>query len=315
MITEQTIRNNISNTVKETDFSGLGEKYKGKVRDNYTDRKSNRRTIIATDRISAFDVVLGTIPYKGQVLNQLAAFWFNETKDVPNHFISSPDPNVMIVKLCKPFPVEVVVRQHITGSLWREYEKEQDSYGLKLPSGMKKDQKLEIAIITPSTKATAGHDMPMKREDVLKLIPEDKYRQMEQMALKLFAKGTEIAAARGLILVDTKYEFGETADGSIAVIDELHTPDSSRYWIKETYSERYAKGEPQQMLDKEYIRQWLIKEKNYMGNGPAPELSEEVIVQAAKKYIELFELITGKEFETTEGNVNERMKKNLGVNA
>ncbi len=312
MISDETIRANIGNTIRETNFAWLGERYKGKVRDNYTDEKSQRRTIIATDRISAFDVVLGTIPFKGQVLNQLAEYWFEETKGVaPSHFIESPDPNVMIAKLCKPFPAEVVVRQYLTGSLWREYEKGQDNYGLRLPKGMKKDQKLPKPIITPSTKASEGHDMPLKREGVLKLIPRGKYEKMEKMALKLFEKGTEIAGKRGLILVDTKYEFGETKEGEILVIDEIHTPDSSRYWIKACYEERFRKEEEQKMLDKEYIRQWLIREKNYMGNGPAPKIDEDVIVAAARKYIELYELITGNDFRIIEGKAEERIMKSL----
>ncbi len=308
MISDEAIRANIENTIKETNFEGLGEKYVGKVRDNYTDEKNERRIIIVTDRISAFDVVLGTIPFKGQVLNQMAAYWFDETKDVAkSHFIESPDPNVMIARLCKPFLVEVVVRQYITGSLWREYEKGQDNYGIGLPAGMKKDQKLAEPIITPSTKASTGHDLPLKRKDVLKMIPEGKYAKMEEIALKLFARGSEIAAKRGLILVDTKYEFGETSDGEILVIDEMHTPDSSRYWIKEGYEERFRNEEEQKMLDKEYVRQWLISEKKYMGNGPAPKLDEEVIMTAAKKYIELYELITGKEFRAAEGNAERRL--------
>ncbi len=312
MISDETIRANIGNTLKETNFTGLGEKYIGKVRDNYTDEDKQRRIIIVTDRVSAFDVVLGTIPFKGQVLNQLAEYWFEETKDVAkSHLIESPDPNVMIVKLCKPFPVELIVRRYITGSLWREYEKGQDNYGLGLPSGMKKDQKLEKPILTPSTKASAGHDLPLKREDVLKMIDEEKYAKMEETALKLFEKGTEIAAKRGLILVDTKYEFGETKAGEILVIDEIHTPDSSRYWIKDGYEERQAKGEEQKMLDKEYVRQWLIKERNYMGNGPAPKIDEEVIVAAARKYVELYELLTGREFKASEGNAEKRIMQNL----
>ncbi len=312
MISDETIRASIGNTIKETNFTGLGKKYRGKVRDNYTDEKSQRRIIIVTDRISAFDAVLGTIPFKGQVLNQLAAYWFEKTKDVArSHFIESPDPNVMIVKLCKPFPIEMIVRRYITGSLWREYEKGQDNYGLRLPAGMKKDQKLPKPIITPSTKASEGHDMPLKREGALKMMPKEKYAKMEEMALKLFAKGSEIAAKRGLILVDTKYEFGETMEGEILAIDEMHTPDSSRYWIRKGYEKRFGKGEQQKMLDKEYVRQWLINEKNYMGNGPAPKLEEKVIVTAARKYVELYELITGKEFKVTDGNVEKRIMQNL----
>ena len=315
MINEDVIRKNVSNTIKDTDFPELGEKYKGKVRDNYTDHANSRRTIIATDRLSAFDVVLGTIPFKGQVLNQLAADWFEKTRDVAmSHFIESPDPNVMVVQLCKPFPVEVIVRKYITGSLWREYEKGEDNYDLDLPSDVKKDQRFPKPIITPSTKAEEGHDMPMKREEVLKIIPEEKYKKMEDMALRLFEFGTKVSEDEGLILVDTKYEFGENADGEILVIDEIHTPDSSRYWIKESYEELFAKGQPQQMLDKEYVRQWLIK-KDYMGDGEAPELSEDVIVTAAKKYIELYETITQKEFKVVEGDVKERIAANLAQNS
>jgi len=312
MLSEEVIRKNINNTIKETDFPMLGEKYRGKVRDNYTDKSSGRRVIVVTDRISAFDVVLGTVPFKGQILNQLAAFWFNETKDVAaSHFISSPDPNVMVVKLCKPFPVEVVVRNYLTGSLWRECEKGQDNYGLNLPAGMKKDQKFDFPIITPSTKADSGHDMPMKRKDVLKIVPEEAYAKMEEMALKLFKRGSEIASERGLILVDTKYEFGEASDGEILVIDEIHTPDSSRFWIKESYERLLGKGKEQQMLDKEYVRQWLIKEKNYMGDGPAPEIDDDVKVKAARKYIEVYELITGKQFEAVKGDAEARMRESL----
>ena len=315
MISEETIRKNVHNAVKDTDFPELGEKYEGKVRDNYTDRENGRRTIIATDRISAFDVVLGTIPFKGQVLNQLAADWFERTKNVAkSHFIDSPDPNVMVVQLCRPFPVEVIVRRYLTGSLWREYEKGEDNYCLELPAGMKKDQKFPKLIITPSTKAEEGHDMPLKREEVLKMIPEEKYKKMEETALKLFESGTGVSAARGLILVDTKYEFGENGDGEILVIDEIHTPDSSRYWIKESYEELFSGGLPQQMLDKEYVRQWLI-EKGYMGEGEPPELSEDVIVTAAKKYVELYEMLTQKEFRIVEGDVKERIAANLAGNS
>ena len=312
MISEETIKKNMENTIKETNFENLGEKYKGKVRDNYTDKKNGKRTIISTDRISAFDVVLGTIPFKGQILNQMANYWFEETKNVaPSHFITSPDPNITIVKLCKPFPVEVIIRNYITGSLWREYEKGQNNYGLNIPQNMKKDQKFENPIITPSTKAETGHDMPMKREEVTKTIPEEKYAQMEKMAMNLFKRGTEIANQRGLILVDTKYEFGETNQGDVIVIDEIHTPDSSRYWIKETYEELFNKGKPQQMLDKEYIRQWLINEKGYTGDGEIPKIAEEVKTKACQKYVEVYEMITGKEFKPAEPNQTERMKENL----
>ena len=307
---DEAVRKNLGSEIESTSFEKLGEKYRGKVRDNYTDKEKNLRFIFVTDRISAFDNVLGTVPFKGQVLNQLAEYWFEETKSIaPSHFISCPDPNIMLVKLCRPFPIEVIVRAYITGSLWREYEKGEDSYGLGLKD-MKKDQKFNAPIITPSTKAETGHDMPMTREAAGKLVGEEKYRQLEKMALDLFSHGAKIASERGLILVDTKYEFGETADGQIVVIDEIHTPDSSRYWMKDSYEQLFSQGQSQKMLDKEYVRQWLIKEKNYMGNGQAPEIDENVRINASKKYIEVYEILTGKKFEP-EGGGGERMKKNL----
>ncbi len=307
---EELIRKNINNTIKEADFT-LGDKYRGKVRDNYTLEDKQERVIIVTDRISAFDVVLDTIPFKGQVLNQLATYWFEETKDVAkSHFKSSPDPNVMVVTLCKPYPVEVIVRGYITGSLWREYQKGEDNYGLNLPAGLKPDQKFDEPILTPSTKADEGHDLPMTREKVVELIGEETYKKMEDTAIALFKRGQEIAAKRGLILVDTKYEFGQTKDGEILLIDEIHTPDSSRYWIADEYEEHFKKGEKQHMLDKEFLRQWLI-EHNYMGEGEPPTLTQEIKVAVAQKYIELYELITGKKFEITEGDVHDRVRKNL----
>ena len=311
MINEELIKKNLGNEIESTNFEKLGEKYEGKVRDNYTDKEKNLRFIVVTDRISAFDNVLGTIPFKGQVLNQLAAHWFEKTKDIaPSHFISNPDPNIMLVKLCKTFPIEVIVRGYITGSLWREYEKGEDSYGLDLKN-MKKDQKFDSPIITPSTKADSGHDMPMTRQAAAELVSEEKYKQLEKMALDLFDYGTKEASERGLILVDTKYEFGETADGEIVLIDEIHTPDSSRYWIKESYENLFEQGKSQSMLDKEYVRQWLITEKNYMGDGEVPSIDDDVKVTASKKYIEVYEKLTGKEFEVEDSNIHERMKKNL----
>lgn len=306
MLSGEEIKKQLAKTLKKTDFK-TGSKYQGKVRDNYT--IGNRRIIISTDRISAFDVVLDTIPFKGQVLNQLAEFWFRKTASVASHFIESPDPNVMVAKLCRPFPVEVVVRGYITGSLWREYKKGQDNYGLNLPKGMKKDQKLEAPVITPSTKAAKGHDMPLKREDVLKLMPEKTYSKIEKIALRLFARGSEIAARRGLMLVDTKYEFGMFGD-EVLVIDEIHTPDSSRFWIKDTYDELFARSAPQQMLDKEYVRQWLAS-NGFTGNGTPPKIPDEVKIEAAKRYIELYELVTGMEFIASAENASERIRNNL----
>jgi phosphoribosylaminoimidazole-succinocarboxamide synthase len=304
MMDEKIIRNQIGRTLAKTNYD-FGERYQGKVRDNYT--KGGKRIIISTDRVSAFDVVLDTIPFKGQVLNQIAEFWFTKTKNVAeNHVIDVPDPNIMVVKLCKPFPVEVIVRGYITGSLWREYEKNQDNYGLNLPANLKKDQKLDEPIITPSTKAAEGHDMPMKKNEVLKIIPEEIYSNIEKMALSLYKEGVNLSGRQGLILVDTKYEFGMSPDGKILVIDEVHTPDSSRFWIKDKYQELFNKGKSQQMLDKEYIRQWLFSQ-GFTGEGNHPIITEEVKIEAAKRYIELYELMTGMRFEPSDGDIEERI--------
>jgi phosphoribosylaminoimidazole-succinocarboxamide synthase len=308
MIPEESIRNNIDNTIADTDFSPLGKKYTGKVRDMYT--LGDKIVIIVTDRISAFDKVLGTIPFKGQVLNQIAAYWFEATKDiVPNHVVSVVDPNVMVVRMCTPFPIEMIVRGYITGSLWRAYEKGEDPYGLSLPAGLKKDQKLDAPLLTPSTKASEGHDLPLTRDAAVRIVGEGKYAEIERMALALYARGSEISLGRGLILVDTKYEFGE-AEGKVLVIDEIHTPDSSRYWIADGYDELFGAGKSQQMLDKEYVRQWLM-ERGFMGDGEIPRLPEEVVVTAARKYIELYEQVTGKQFVIIDGNVQQRIKENL----
>ncbi|MCP3683031.1 MAG: phosphoribosylaminoimidazolesuccinocarboxamide synthase [bacterium] len=310
MIEDEIIKKQIGNALLETDFDYLGDKYKGKVRDTY--KKDDKMVIVTTDRISAFDRVLGTIPFKGQVLNQMTAFWFEKTKDdVKNHVIDIPDPNVMVVKKCEPLPIEIVVRGYMTGSMWRSYEKGEEIVWKKLPEGMKKDQKFDEPLLTPSTKADTGHDMPISREDIVKsVLPEEEYKKIEEAAIKLFNKGTEMAAKQGLILVDTKYEFGKSGDEYL-VVDEIHTPDSSRYWVKEGYEERFEKGEEQQMLDKEYLRQWLIKERNFMGDGAIPELPDEIKIEAAKRYIELFERITGQKFKGTPGLVDDRIRKNL----
>ena len=307
MIPQEALRNQIGKTLKETSF-GIGKFYKGKVRDNYS--LNGTRIVVTTDRISAFDVVLGTIPFKGQVLNQLTVYWFEQTADIPNHLIESPDPNVMIVKNCKPVPIEMIVRGYLTGSAWRAYEKGEDVSGIRLPKGLKKNQQFPEPIITPTTKSDEGHDLPITRDYIVRnMLPEKEYRKIESMALQLFRKGSELAKKRGLILVDTKYEFGRYGDDFL-VIDEIHTPDSSRFWIADGNEQRFRSGTEQQMLDKEYLRQWLI-ERGFMGNGPAPKLSEEVLVEAARRYIELYELVTGKKFEAQAGDVAERVKNNL----
>jgi phosphoribosylaminoimidazole-succinocarboxamide synthase len=315
MIDEAAIRSQIPLALGKTNFN-LGRKYEGKVRDNYI--LTDRRIIITTDRISAFDKVLGTIPFKGQVLNQLAAFWFDKTKSVvKNHMLDIPDPNVMVVKECQPVPVEMVVRGYITGvtttSAWYNYQRGvRDFCGVRLPEGLHKDQKFDRPIITPTTKAGKGeHDRPISGEDAVKegLISKELFEQLSEVSLKLFDFGSRFVAKHGLILVDTKYEFG-LLDGKLVLMDEIHTPDSSRFWFSDTYDELFAKGEEQRKLDKEYVRTWFANQ-GYMGDGTPPKLTNEVMVEAAKRYIEAYEKITGSRFETTRENVLQRIAKNL----
>lgn len=318
MISEEIIKQTINNTLKSTDFKlkYQSTKYVGKVRDNYTytDDSVEKMLIITTDRISCFDVVVGTIPFKGQILNQIASFWFDKTKDIiQNHIISMPDPNAIIVKKCNALPIEMIVRAYITGSLWREYEKgERQLYGLKFNSHLKKDQRFDYPIITPTTKAQHGeHDAPISKEEIIKkgIITKQIYEQMEKISLKLFERGQKVASQNGLILVDTKYEFG-LLDGKLILMDEIHTPDSSRYWYSESYEELFENGEEQKILDKEYVRQWLIS-KGFMGEGQAPNLPDEVKIEACMRYMKAFEQVTGRKFDASSENINLRIEKNL----
>ena len=305
------IKEQLPNTLDKFDVSDLGEHYKGKVRENF--HLDNEIIMVTTDRVSAFDHVLGTIPFKGQILTEIANFWFNKTrKIVPNHIISSPDPQVLIAKKAETLPVEVIVRGYITGSLWREYSQGiNGQYGFMLPDGLKINQKFREPILTPSTKAQYGlHDEPITRDAIIDgLVEESIYAKAEEYALQLFIAGQEWASKQGLILVDTKYEFGMVGD-KLILIDEVHTPDSSRYWIANEYETRYSAGEKQNMLDKENIRQWLI-EKGFSGEGTPPELTEEIRISLAEQYIKLFEILTGKSFEPMVGDVRERIQKNL----
>lgn len=313
---EELVRQNVTNTIEETDFPGLGAKYAGKVRDNYT-KEDQRRVIIATDRLSAFDRVITTIPFKGRLLNEMSNFWFDYTKAaVPNHVLSVPDPNVTVVKECQPYPVEMIVRAYLTGSGWRAYDKGDDISGIQLPAGLKKNQQLDERILTPSTKAEKGiHDEAISREEILEreLVPKGVYEQMEEYALKLFEMGSALSAEHGLILVDTKYEFGDY-DGQLVVIDEIHTPDSSRYWIKDSYEERFAAGEEPEILDKEFFRGWLMEPpRNYQGDGPIPAVPPEIKVQLASRYKQSYETITARAFTPgqDERPVMERIRDNL----
>jgi phosphoribosylaminoimidazole-succinocarboxamide synthase len=314
MLSDEAIRTQLPQTLADTNFPTLGELYRGKVRDNYS--RGNQIAMITTDRVSAFDHVLGTIPFKGEVLSRLTLFWFDKVKDIaPTHLIGSPDPSVMIVHKVKPLPVEIVIRGYITGSLWRDYQSgKADAYGLPWAKGLKKDQRFDAAIITPSTEAEYGkHDEPISESAILSqgLVTKPIWAQATAIAHRLFERGQAWAKQRGLILVDTKYEMGIDDKGELLVIDEIHTPDSSRYWVEKTYADRHARGEEPEMLDKENIRQWLIKEHNFSGHGKPPPLDDAVRIMLSKKYMQVFEQLTGQAFEAEVGNVAERISRNL----
>tara|TARA_B100000519_G_C14225156_1_gene429610 strand:- start:767 stop:1711 length:945 start_codon:yes stop_codon:yes gene_type:complete len=305
------IKSQLDLTLEKFEHDSLGEHYKGKVRNNFY--HDDKIIMVTSDRVSAFDHVLGTIPFKGQILTEIANFWFERTKHIaPNHIIESPDPQVLIAKKAKTLPVEVIVRNYITGSLWREYSSGiNGQYGFMLPEGLKKDQKFSEVILTPSTKAEYGlHDEPISREEIIKdLVDEKIYKKAEEYALQLFDEGKKWADQQGLILVDTKYEFG-IVDDELIVIDEIHTPDSSRFWVKSEYEERFAAGKSQKMLDKENIRQWLI-DQGFSGEGTPPKLSDEIRISLAEHYMELYKVLLGKEFIPELGDVEERVLRNL----
>lgn len=301
-------------TLTETDFKFNNQRslYHGKVRDVY-DIDDRLMVMVATDRISAFDVVLPKgIPFKGQVLNQIAAYFLDATSDiVPNWKLAVPDPMVTIGVKCEPLKIEMIVRGYLAGSAWREYKAgAREICGVKLPDGLRENQKLPHPILTPTTKADAGHDENISREEIISqgIVPEEIYKQVEKYALALFERGSEMAAERGLILVDTKYEFG-LHDGKVILIDEIHTPDSSRYFYADGYEERFEKGEEQRQLSKEFVRQWLIS-NGFMGRPgeKIPEMTPEYCNEVSERYIELYEHITGRKFERA---VSDNLKKRL----
>ena len=308
----------LNNTLEKTNFNfGKGTKYVGKVRDNYILDK--HMILITTDRISAFDVVLTTLPFKGQVLNQMSQFWFENTRNiVKNHVIDVPDPNVTVAKNCKPIMVEFVVRGYITGvtttSIWYNYDRGVREFcGHKLPDGLKKDQKLSQPLLTPSTKAEKGqHDESVSRADVINrgLMPAEEFDKIAEISMKLFEYGQKTAAKNGIILVDTKYEFGYDEKGEVTLIDEIHTPDSSRFWFTDTYEKLFRKGNEQRKIDKEYVRKWL-SDKGFVGEGPVPPIPDEIRIEAAKRYIEAYEVITGQSLKVRPGNPLERIKESL----
>ncbi len=319
MVDDALLTSHLATTLEGTTLDGLGERYEGKVRDNYS--RGDRRFIVVTDRISAFDRILGTIPFKGQVLNRLAAWWFDKTKDVArNHFVRVPDPNVIECIECKPLPVEFVVRAYMTGStstsMWTAYEAGARTFcGHDLPEGMRKNQRLERPILTPATKAPLGeHDVSSSRQEILAKgnIGVEDFDCAAEMAMKLFAAGQRLCADRGLLLVDTKYEIGKTPSGELVVIDEIHTPDSSRFWVAATYEERFAKGLDPEPLDKDFVRRYYTA-LGYRGDGDPPPLPPEVRVGAAKRYIEAFERITGETFVPNIEAPLPRIAKNLGL--
>jgi len=298
-------------------FEGLKSVYHGKVRDVYN-INDNLMVMVATDRISAFDVVLPKgIPFKGQVLNQIAAKFLDATTDIcPNWKLATPDPMVTIGLKCEGFRVEMIIRSILTGSAWREYKNGcRELCGVKLPDGMRENERFPEPIITPTTKADEGHDMNISKEEIIAqgLVSKEDYEIMENYTRKIFKRGQEIAAKRGLILVDTKYEFGKR-DGKVYLIDEIHTPDSSRYFYAEGYEEKLAKGEPQRQLSKEFVRQWLI-EHNFM-NEPGqtmPEITDEYAESVSERYIELYENIVGERFEreTSDEDIAKRIENNV----
>jgi phosphoribosylaminoimidazole-succinocarboxamide synthase len=310
---DATLRAQLGRTLTGTPFRTIRgealERYDGKVRDCFIDRARGERTIIVTDRLSAFDAVVGTIPFKGQVLNQLAQFWFEHTAAIaPNHMRTVPDPNVMVARECEPLPVELVMRAYLTGvtstSIWKAYEAGARTFcGHELPGGMRKNQPLPQPILTPSTKAAKGdHDVSVSRDDLLAMgrISPELFDRAAELAAALFAAGQRHAASRGLILADTKYEIGidrsRAAGDQLVLIDEIHTPDSSRYWYADDYEARLARGEEPRSLDKEYVRRWLAGDAHWSGDGPPPVMPDEIRVEAARRYIASYEIVTGRSF-------------------
>lgn len=315
MVANNKILNSIPLALKTINIPSLGKKYSGKVRDYYI--LGDKRVIITTDRLSAFDRVLGCFPYKGQALNLLSQFWFEKTSDIiQNHMISVPDPNVMVVKNCQLIPIEMVIRGYISGvtntSIWGSYQSgERVIYGVKFPDGLKKNQKLSHPVITPTTKAESGHDERLTEADILqkKIVSEKIWKQMKAAALELFERGSKICSKAGIILVDTKYEFG-LLDGKLVLIDEIHTPDSSRFWVKKSYQTKFRANLEPENFDKEFLRIWYA-DRGYKGDGKMPKMPQGFMALVSKRYISIFEKITGKKFKSYPYPITKRIKDNL----
>ncbi len=307
MLGRAEITTQLKYTIENVSAPHLGNRIEGKVRDSYV--LGDRRVLVTSDRLSAFDRVLTTIPFKGHLLNEMAAYWFRETAPIiPNHILSQPHPNIFIARQVEILPVEVVVRGYLTGSAWRDYEAGKAVSGITLPKGMRRSERFNQPLLTPSTKAERGHhDQPISSEEIVRsgLVSKKLWDEVARTALKLFLFGTEKAAARGLILVDTKYEFGvlrTSGREELLLADEVHTQDSSRYWMLESYEQSFASGADPVMLDKEFVRRWLI-EQGYMGDGTPPQFTDTFRVDTAMKYMEACEKITGSPFKGTPGPV------------
>jgi phosphoribosylaminoimidazole-succinocarboxamide synthase len=323
MVATEALRRCLGKTLSGTSHEALGlgpswKRYEGKVRDNYTS-PDGRRILVTTDRISAFDRVLGTLPLKGQILSRIATHWFERTRHIaPNHLLAVPDPQAVVARECEALPVEMVVRAYLTGvtstSIWTAYARGQRTFcGHRLPEGMKKNERLAEPILTPSTKAQkGGHDLSASRAEILAqgAVSEADFDRAADLAMKLFAFGQAECAERGLVLVDTKYEFGKAPDGTICLIDEIHTPDSSRYWFAATYDDRMRRGEEPESFDKEYVRRWLAS-VGFTGDGAVPAIPDDVRVEASRRYIVACEAILGDRFVPNEEDPLPRLKHNL----
>lgn len=312
MVSRTQLQDQLPHCLSSISLEGLGPKIEGKVRDCYV--IGDTRILIASDRLSAFDVVLTTIPFKGQLLTQLALHWFRLTEHiVKNHIIDTPHPNVMVTREVQILPIEVIVRGYLTGSAWRDYEAGNAISGVVLPPGMTRFERFETPIITPSTKAERGHhDTPIASAEIVRqgIIEARLWEQVQEVALALFAFGSQEARKQGLILVDTKYEFGLLPDGTLLIADEIHTPDCSRYWMQSSYSDRVANGQDPDMLDKEFVRRHLIQ-LGWMGEGTPPVLADAFRVETAEKYIQSYQAVTGTSFEANVGPVEADIRKSL----
>ncbi len=317
LLSDNLIRETLPRALDQTDLP-LPGKQSGKVRDLYP-LNNGRRLLVTTDRLSAFDRILARVPFKGQVLNQLAAWWFAQTSDIiPNHMLSVPDPNALVATEAQPFPVEVIVRGYITGvtttALWYRYSLgEREIYGYRFPEGLRKNQALPEPIITPTTKGgVTGHDERLTCAEVVErgFLDARTWKQTQAAALAIFMRGQDVARKAGLILVDTKYEFGCGPDGRVMLIDEVHTPDSSRYWKADSYAERFARGEEPENFDKEFVR-LVYAERGYRGDGTPPEMSDDVWIALSRRYIAIYEMLTGQTFQPGEYLIEPRLIKNL----